>query len=568
MILLPIVERELRVAARRGGTYWARFQAALAALVPTGLMLVGSMSFASPAQAGAQMFQILSFLAFIYAMLAAVRLTADCLSAEKREGTLGFLFLTDLKPRDIVFGKLTATSCNALYSLLAIIPVLAVPVLLGGVTLMDVLRLALVLVNTLFFALSLAMLISALCWSEKKAVGMTVLLLFGFGAGLPLTGGIVASMNGPREIAPVLSMASPGFACALVPERAYGVAPGAFWFSSAVTHALGWLFLALTCHVLPRAWQDRPSEGRRRRWREWGQRLLMGHPLARADFRRRLLAVNPIYWLAGRERRVAWYPWILLGCVAAIGGWSCWALGVRGVEFWPLIFFTYFLNWFFKHWLANMACYAFSTDRDKGALELLLCTPLTVPEVLRGHRLALRRQFLAPVLVMLSVELVLYAAALQSDPLQARGEEWFLPAMFMAGLVVFVADVFGLVWTGWWLGATSKNASSAVSSTYFRVMVLPWMLVAVGMTLVYVAFDLTETGHAFSALSLWVVASLWADWFFGRSARRKLLTELRGTAVERYSGGDPAMLWWRRLGRRAVQWRTGRSAVPARGTQL
>ena len=441
MIFLPIIERELRVAARRGGTYWSRFQSALAALAPTGFLLAGPVPFPSLAQQGAQMFQILSFLAFLYAMLAAVRLTADCLSAEKREGTLGFLFLTDLKPIDVVFGKLAATSCNALYGLLALLPVLAIPVLLGGVTLADMLRLALVLLNSLFFALSLAMFISALCWQEKKAVGMTTLLLFAFGAGLPLAGSIVTEIDGSPGLASVLSMASPGFACALVPERAYGAAPGAFWFSTAMTHALGWIFLALTCRVLPRVWQDRPAEGRHWRWREWCRRALMGRPSARNEFRRRLLALNPIYWLASRERRTIWYPWILLASVAIIGAWSCWGLQVRGVEFWPLIFFSFSLNWFFKHWLTNAACYAFSTDRDKGALELLLCTPQTVPDVLRGHWLALRRHFLAPVLTVLAVEMVLFGLALQLDSMDRNFDALFFPALFISGLIVFVADL-------------------------------------------------------------------------------------------------------------------------------
>jgi len=49
-------------------------------------------------------------------------------------GTLGLLFLTDLKGHDIVFGKLAASSVNALYSLLAIVPVLGLTLLFGGVS--------------------------------------------------------------------------------------------------------------------------------------------------------------------------------------------------------------------------------------------------------------------------------------------------------------------------------------------------------------------------------------------------------------------------------------------------
>jgi hypothetical protein len=59
--------------------------------------------------------------------------TADCISSEKREGTLGLLFLTDLKGYSVILGKMLATSLNSFYALTAIFPVLAIPLLLGGI---------------------------------------------------------------------------------------------------------------------------------------------------------------------------------------------------------------------------------------------------------------------------------------------------------------------------------------------------------------------------------------------------------------------------------------------------
>jgi hypothetical protein len=294
----------------------------------------------------------------------------------------------------------------------------------------------------------------------------------------------------------------------------------------------------------------------------------MGAEAKRRDFRRWLLAVNPIYWLASRERRTCWYPWILLLSVGAIVLSSCWQLKTRAVQFEPLIFASFFVNWFFKHWITNAACYAFSTDRDKGALELLLCTPLTIREVLRGHTLALRRQFLAPILTLLVLELGLYALAWHTDLMGRNGEQWLLPAIFFCGLVIFVADIFALVWVGWWAGIVSKNASSAVSTTYFRLMIFPWLAVAMGLVLFFIIFDLGAVGQATAGLVVWAGASLSVDWFFARSARRKLLTELRAAAVERYSGGDPATLWWRHLGRRVAQWRASSRPGPARTSPL
>ena len=131
---LPIVERELRVAARRPATYSLRLTAAAAAMGVC-LWALWSIPAVTPAaQRGASLFQALSWFAFAYAMLTGPRVTADCLSAEKRDGTLGLLFLTDLQGSEIVFSKLTVTSLRAFYAVLAVFPMMALPFFLGGIT--------------------------------------------------------------------------------------------------------------------------------------------------------------------------------------------------------------------------------------------------------------------------------------------------------------------------------------------------------------------------------------------------------------------------------------------------
>src|SRR5215470_9449021 len=134
MTFLPIVHRELRVAARRRSTFRVRWWTALIAI---------GMSFASLAfvqisrtrsAAGSSAFGMLTFYVFGICLLAGVFLTADLLSEEKRAGTLGLLFLTDLKGYDVVLGKFAASSLNAFYGLFALLPILALPLLAGGVT--------------------------------------------------------------------------------------------------------------------------------------------------------------------------------------------------------------------------------------------------------------------------------------------------------------------------------------------------------------------------------------------------------------------------------------------------
>src|SRR5688572_11562169 len=110
MTFLPVVERELRAASRRRQTYWRR---SLSAFITLGICLWVWIAFGGgiPQHQRAQaIFYTISGLTFAYSLLAGAGATADCLSEEKREGTLGLLFLTDLKGYDVVLGKLTATS--------------------------------------------------------------------------------------------------------------------------------------------------------------------------------------------------------------------------------------------------------------------------------------------------------------------------------------------------------------------------------------------------------------------------------------------------------------------------
>src|SRR5579859_6179003 len=130
MTFLPVVARELRVSARRQGTFWTRTLVALSAIVVGVFFYLANLD-ASPPFVGQRIFIGLLLLLMLFCLFAGRRSTADCLSREKREGTLGLLFLTDLKGYDIVLGKLAAGSLSSFYSVASVLPMLAIPLLLG-----------------------------------------------------------------------------------------------------------------------------------------------------------------------------------------------------------------------------------------------------------------------------------------------------------------------------------------------------------------------------------------------------------------------------------------------------
>src|SRR2546422_4751191 len=153
MTLLPIIERELRLRARQGATYWWRCAVAgMATLVAiqTTLVYAGMVGTASVGQVT---FSALAWLGFILACVSSLA-TADCISNERRDGTLSLLFLTKLKGYEVVLGKLTGAGLAAACALVAFLPTLALALLAGGVTFTTVMRTALALVNALFVSVA------------------------------------------------------------------------------------------------------------------------------------------------------------------------------------------------------------------------------------------------------------------------------------------------------------------------------------------------------------------------------------------------------------------------------
>src|SRR5437867_2054998 len=163
MRFLPVVERELRMAARRRSTYGLRLLVALAAFSLTLWICTLPVRGQAPTDLGKSLFAVLTIMAFAYCLLIGPFLTTDTISSEKREGTLGLLFLTDLSSFDVVLGKWAATSLAGFYGLLAVLPVLGIPLLLGGVTPGEYGRVALAVVNAILFWLSRGT-VHALCW--------------------------------------------------------------------------------------------------------------------------------------------------------------------------------------------------------------------------------------------------------------------------------------------------------------------------------------------------------------------------------------------------------------------
>ena len=541
MIQLPIVERELRLSARRSATHWGRVGAgALAIGLAIWSIYVNAGRASLGNQAGRSTFVTLALVATFSAVATALRLTAPSIAAEKREGTLGLLFLTDLKPYDVVFGKLAATMLNTFYRALALVPVFAIPLLMGGVTLSNVARLAVVLMNTLFLAAAAGMLASALSSNEKSASGLAWLLFLGIVAAAPLAAMLVVWSDGPQALWQSLLLLSPASALSCLFDLG-AARPVFFWVPSVTGQLCAWGCLALACKMVPRVWHDRPATASQQARNERFRVIVEGDSAARTERRRRMLAVNPIYWLHNRDRLVPWYPWIFLAAIAGLAAWATFKLDARWSEHRLVLSGCWMLQLVFKTMVGSQSAHAFAADRDRGALELLLSTPLTSNEILRGHWLGLKRLFAAPIGCLLTVEFVWILHALARDNDTPEGGRVFWAFVHAANILVFLVDLWALGWVSLWSGVRAKNGAEGAWKAQSQLLAAPWLGVMAVTLALNLLFDFE--GSLMSTVVLWVVISLPVSIVSALRAQAALHTSLRNAALLRAAGERSAPPW-------------------------
>ena len=551
MTFLPIVERELRVAARRQGTYWSRVGAALLALVVSVYCYVVTSPFAQ-AELGLVVFTALAWISLIYCLLAGPRLTADCVSVEKREGTLGLLFLTDLRGYDIVFGKLAASSTRAFYGLLALFPVLGLAVLFGGVTGTQFYRVVLVLLNTLFFSLAAGVFASVWFrrWGNARGLSFLVVLVLSLGpvACFGLATGLWGWAPPSQEY---LLVPSPGFALLLATAPATWSAPvHLYWPSVASTHVLAWVLLGVASLALPHAWRERPASATRLHWRARFQQWCYGNGAARAAFRRRLLDVNAFLWLTARDRLAPAHVWAFMGLVAAgcLYGWL-YHPDLRD-ETGLLLFASLFAQGVLKLWLGTVVVHRLAEDRHSGTLELILSTPMTDRELFWGQRRALWRQFGWPLVALAAADILFCYLTMR----QEYGEHTETAMFYGAHILILFADAYAISWVGLWTAVTAKHPNHAAGAVLLRVLVLPWF---VFITLTF-AYEVLHMRYRWgwdpfdkpgTPIAIWFAIALATDIAFVVHARLKLAHRFRAAAARRFEAAR-ASFWARLFGGR------------------
>lgn len=532
-VLLPIASRELAVATRKSASFWIRMCAALAAVViGAGFLILQWLVGMPPAGMGRALFYVLTAIAFGAALLAGPFLTADSISEEKRHGTLGFLFLTDLRGYDVVVGKLAATSLRIFYSIIAVFPVLGIAILLGGVSGLQFWRTSLALLLALVGSLTTGLFVSSLNVSAARALGRTVALLVAWIAIPPIAQEILGSfLQGGYAWAGVFSP------LILFTSADNGAR---FWNSFVANSAVCGFLFAATCYFTPRVWQDREEKTVRARGR-----IRLAH--------RELMDPNPTLWLSSRD---AWLTRkVILGLslllfagvvLAALVDSSTYLLG-WGSVFGVLTFFLYL-------WTASRYSRLFVQLRQNGFLELLLATPLTPREIVDGHWRGWVRMFGLPLAILVAAHIFGTGISTYSGFGSFPGQQMGASALLLGssalsavlGAALFIGNLAALAWFGAYAGLTSKSPAIALLKTFGFVQILPWFVIVFLSGLVTIAImmpiAIRAPGGTNPALigplmpllmsCAPAVLGLLKDVIFIVWARKRLLTQFRHLATK------------------------------------
>ncbi len=541
-MLGPIFNREFLTVPRRPRHYGSRvaYLGALWVLAVTAWLATGTWNLTptlgETARLGPLLFRILTSVQLALFLFFAALSAASAIAQEKDRRTFLLLLLTDLRNDEIVLGKLLGSLLPIGLLLLGTVPALMMLVLLGGVALPQVGQAVLVIGMTALAAGSLGGLIAL--WRDRtfQSLALTVLLLVLYLClvrGLALVPGAADSPTVQRwqqwldPLQALQSVQDP------VPPAVEGIAP-AYGFAlvmlgfTVVLNAIGLLRL--------RVWNPSGEPIMQREQPESEEesvdpaKRLAAHAAPGAA---RPVGPNPILWREVSTRAYGRRPLLVKTAYFVVLLLICWyalaPLVLRGErQAWAAAYGLIPVGVLSLLLVAAQAATAITSERDTGALDLLLVTDLTPKEFIFGKLggiLYNTKEYLLPPLLLAFV--YAFYGCLATPP---AGQAQMRAALNATSLVcllgaALVVQVFAMV-LGIHVALRTPNSRLAVIHTLSTIFFLSvGTLVCIALILINGRFEYQWGSFVFFLVAgvggLWWVlngdrpsgALTWASWF-------------------------------------------------------
>ncbi len=445
--MLPIVQRELRLGARDPRLYSRRLRWGFLQAVGACLILLASRGSFRPSSAH-WFFKMLSSLALFLCLLEGLRKTSDAISTEKREGTLGLLFLSTLTGADVVLGKFSAALLRSFSVLLPFLPILATSLLVGGTTLGEFWRVALTLATSLGASLSICLLVSGVSRQKSFVAALFVLSAL---CSFPLLALVAPGQL--RMFAPL----SPLQLIRSAADSSYSRCPRDFWIGFSLLSLLSLGSLASASIIVPHLWQVRRVSGARSARRG-----------KKPSKRRSLLDENPVLWLsydgAGFILPVVAVALLLIGLLPFFISFSASPPSTQWVLLPAIAALILSLSLYLR--VILFVAPSVAEARLSGSLNLLLTTPLSVNQIVNGYWLALWKTIRFPCCCLAILIIVSFVNSLRSS---VPSSVWI-----SKGVVEALVEIPLLGGVGMWMGLTARTRGSAIFYTFLLGGVLPW----------------------------------------------------------------------------------------------
>jgi ABC-type transport system involved in multi-copper enzyme maturation permease subunit len=431
----PIFQRETATLPRRSRHYVSRVVFALMTfgiICTTWLLLAGIQPVQNPgdlARFGVLIFQLIAPFQLIVLMFTAALAGTTAVSHEKDKQTIILLLMTSLTNAEVVLGKVGAGLLASFNAFFASLPVLFMVLLLGGVSVDQVVECSWVTAAALFASATLGATIAF--WREKtfQALAVTALLLaFWLGLGEVIASGWIAVVP-PRfamlfsPLRAVLDICQPVATQSIVAGATWNNA----WWSGGVIVGLGCIWLVVSIAML-RVWN--PSRERRpvnhasefsepdiapeslpgaagerivKAWKSRAPRKVWNNPILWREMRtwaygRKVVFVKAAYLLFAIVIGVGLYRLVDTGAALASTSYQEELVPASVSLLAPFFVLSLIL-------VNALAVNSITNERDGGALDLLLVTEITPANFLLGKILGVlyvtREMVIAPLLLCL-----------------------------------------------------------------------------------------------------------------------------------------------------------------------